>query len=53
MKNLVSSNKVSFERFKTEFETIIYAKLVKFEEKNRKIKSFWGKMNEEVRDQLC
>ena len=28
MKNLVASNKVSFERFKTEFETIIYAKMV-------------------------
>lgn len=35
MKNLIAKNKVSFEAFKAEFETIIYAKLIekKFKEK--------------------
>ena len=28
MKNLIAKNKVSFEAFKAEFETIIYAKLI-------------------------
>ena len=47
MKNLVSSNKVSFERFKTEFETIIYAKLVKFQEKKMKKRQKAEKMMDE------
>ena len=38
MKNLVSSNKVSFERFKTEFETIVYAKMVQPTEKLKSMK---------------
>ena len=35
MKNLVASNKISFERFKTEFETVVYAKMAQPTEKSK------------------